>query len=92
MRLHRRYFIYKIESNGKLHYREQTGCWIESYDKAQLWSNEEFVETKAKELKRSELEWQNRPSVCGIYTGPRLVSMNVGTVDILPYDFEWKKV
>jgi len=83
MNEHKRYFIYQVNPDGKIRYREATGNWVEDFKFANLWSNEAFAIKKAKELKKSEQRWER-------YNGKQ--TWRIGTVDIQPGEFNWKEV
>jgi len=92
MENHKRYFIHRTNSDGSLEYRYQTGEWRDDFKDAQLWASKEFAIKKAKELKKSDLNWQKDSEFCGPYTGPKLTGMYVGEVTVTYNDQDWEEV
>lgn len=55
----KRYYIFRHDpkkpDQETVQYRDSTGSWYANFDKANLWSDYEFVVKKAKELKARQI-------------------------------------
>lgn len=84
MENHNRYFIYKVEGDGEIEYRYQTGEWRYDFTDAQLWASKEFAIKKAKALREQYIKWYNR--------SPETLSVYVGTVKVTYNEQDWEEV
>lgn len=79
MKTHTRYYIERISDRGS-QYREATGNWVTDIRAAATWANKDFVDKKARDLKKIDDRFAKQTA--GLRQGKPAPRFFVGTANV----------